>query len=272
MIAEDWSHYPLIRMSNTSLLPGKGSLSDLIKDTKDGVMIEAGVHGARAEYDGRPAIIGLIQDITEKKRAEEQIQRYVVQLESAFMHTVEVATTLSEMRDPYTAGHERRVGQIAVAIGSELGFDAYRVEGLRVAGYLHDIGKITIPAEILAKPGKLSSIEYALIQAHPQAGYDVLKGINFPWPVAQVTLQHHERLDGTGYPNGLKGDEILLEARVMAVADVVEAMASHRPYRPGLGIEKALAEIERGSGTAYDSTVVEACLRLFREKGYVLPS
>jgi HD-GYP domain-containing protein (c-di-GMP phosphodiesterase class II) len=187
------------------------------------------------------------------------------------MSTVNVAATLSEMRDPYTAGHERRVAEIAVAIGAALGLDARRQEGLRVAGYLHDVGKISIPAEILAKPGKLTKIEYQLIQAHPQAGHDVLKDVNFPWPVAQVALQHHERIDGTGYPQGLKGDQILIEARIMAVADVVEAMATHRPYRPGLGIDRALAEIERGRGSAYDTGVADACLRLFREKSYKIP-
>ena len=237
---------------------------------KDGATVEIGVHGARATHGGRPAVIGLIQDISEKKRAEEQIQRYVEQLKIAFMSTVEVATTLSEMRDPYTAGHERHVGELAMAIGAALGLDERRQEGLRVAGYLHDIGKITIPAEILSKPGKLSPIEYELIKGHPQSGYDVLKDVEFPWPIAQVALQHHERIDGSGYPQGLKGEAILFEARIMAVADVVEAMSSHRPYRPGLGIEKALAEIERGRGTAYDPAVADACLKIFREGAYTL--
>jgi PAS domain S-box-containing protein len=238
---------------------------------RDGSTVEVGVHGARATHKGRPAIIGLMQDISEKKRAEEEIQRYVEQLKTAFMSTVEVATTLSELRDPYTAGHERRVGKLAAAIGAELGFDERRIEGLRVAGYLHDIGKITIPAEILSKPGKLSPIEFQLIQGHPQASYDVLKDVKFPWPVAEVALQHHERIDGSGYPQGLKGEAIVLEARVIAVADVIEAMSSHRPYRPGLGIDKALAEIERGRGSAYDAEVADACLRLFRDKGYQVP-
>jgi PAS domain S-box-containing protein len=238
---------------------------------KDDSEIEVGAHSSGATYRGRPAIIGLLQDISEKKRAEEQIQRYIAQLKTAFMSTVEVATTLSEMRDPYTVGHERRVGNLAAAIGAELGFDQRRIEGLQVAGNLHDIGKITIPAEILSKPGKLTKIEYQLIQGHSQSSYDVLKEVEFPWPVAQIALQHHERMDGSGYPQNLKGESILLESRIMAVADVVEAMSSHRPYRPGLGIDKALAEIERGRGTAYDVNVTDACLRLFREKHYQLP-
>ena len=244
---------------------------DFVVVRKDGSTIDVGVHGAYATHLGRPAVIGLIQDISEKKRAEEQIRRYVAQLETAFMSTVQVAMTLSEMRDPYTAGHERRVAEIAVAIGAELGFDSRRLEGLRVAGYLHDIGKITIPSEILSKPGRLTPIEFELIRGHPQASYDVLKEVEFPWPVAEVALQHHERIDGSGYPQGLKGEAILLEARIMAVADVVEAMSSHRPYRPGLGIDNALAEIGRGRGTSYDADVADACLRLFGEKGYTVP-
>jgi PAS domain S-box-containing protein/putative nucleotidyltransferase with HDIG domain len=238
---------------------------------KDGSLIEVGLHGARATHGGRPAIIGMMQDVSEKKRAEEQIQRYVKQLEDSFMRTIEVATTLIEMRDPYTAGHEKRVALIAVAIGTEMGLDTQRIEGLRVGGYIHDIGKITIPVEILTKPSKLSEIEYMMIKGHPQAGYDILKNVDFPWPVADIAYQHHERMDGSGYPQGLKGEEILLEARITAVADVVEAMSTHRPYRPGLGIDKALAEIERGRGSSYDPQVADACLLLFREKGFVLP-
>jgi PAS domain S-box-containing protein len=239
---------------------------------KDGTMIEVGVHGTRATRGGRPAIIGFVQDISAKKRAEEQIQRYVAQIENAFMSTVQVVTTLGEMRDPYTAGHQRRVAEIAVAIGAELGFDARRQEGLRVAGYLHDVGKIRIPSEILSKPGKLSPAEFRLVQGHAQASYDVLKDVEFPWPVAEVALQHHERMDGSGYPQGLKGEAILLEARIITVADVIEAMSSHRPYRAGLGIEAALAEIERGRGITYDPAVADACLKLFRGKGYSIPA
>jgi len=214
---------------------------------------------------------GTCTDIQDLKKAELEIARYVEQLQTAVMSTVEVATTLSGMRDPYTAGHERRVAEIAVVIGAELGFDARRQEGLRVAGHLHDVGKITIPSEILSKPGRISAVEYQLIQGHARAGYDVLKGVEFPWPVAQVALQHHERMDGSGYPQGLKGEAILFEARIMAVADVVESMSSHRPYRPALGVEAALAEIERGRGALYDPVVADACLKLFREKAYAIP-
>ena len=238
---------------------------------KDGSVIEIGVQGSRNEYNGAPATIGMAQDITEKKRAEEEIKRYIAQLRTAFMSTVEVATSLSEMRDPYTAGHERRVAEIAVALGTELGLDEHRLEGLRVAGHLHDVGKITIPAEILSKPGKLNQIEYKLVQEHSRAGYEVLKKVEFPWPVAEVALQHHERMDGSGYPQGLKSEAILLEARIIAVADVIEAMSSHRPYRPGLGIEAAMAEIERGRGTHYDAAIADVALKLFRANPDTLP-
>jgi len=238
----------------------------------DGVEVRVGANAARARHMGKLAIIGVVQDISEKKRAEEEIRRYIVQLKTTLDATIEVVEIISEMRDPYTAGHERRVAQVAVAIAAELGWDAHHQEGLKVACNLHDVGKITVPAEILSKPSKLSSIEYALVQEHVQAGYDVLKGVAFPWPVAQVVLQHHERMDGSGYPQGLKGESILLEARILAVADVVEAMSSHRPYRPGLDIEAALEEIERNRGVKYDAKVVDACLKIFREQGYKLPA
>ncbi len=212
----------------------------------------------------------VFQNEEKEKRAAELVIANK-ELQDALMHTVEVVMHLGEMRDPYTAGHQKRVAEIAVAISAELGFDAERQQGMRVAGYLHDVGKINIPAEILSKPGKLTDIEYSLVKGHAQAGYDVLAHVDFPWPIAQVAFQHHERLDGTGYPRGLKGEEIIIEARILAVADVVEAMASHRPYRAGLGIDKALDEIKRGSGIAYDVTVVDACHKLFNEKGYQLP-
>jgi PAS domain S-box-containing protein/putative nucleotidyltransferase with HDIG domain len=208
----------------------------------------------------------------ELRLSEDQNKAFATKLETVFMQTVAAVTTLIEKRDPYTAGHERRVAEIAVAIGAELGFNAHRQQGLRVAGYLHDVGKINVPAEILSKPGKLSAAEVAIIREHSQTGYDVLKEVEFPWPVAQVALQHHERIDGSGYPQGLKGDEIILEARIMAVADVVESMASHRPYRAALGIANALAEIERGRGTAFDADAADACLRLFRENRYQITS
>ena len=173
-----------------------------------------------------------------------------------------------EMRDPYTAGHQRRVTQLACAIGKELGFSEEQTEGMRMIGFLHDIGKIAVPAEILTKPGKISEHEFSLIKTHVEAGFNILKEIHFPCPVAEAIAQHHERLDGSGYPKGLSGPDILIQARILAVADVVEAMASHRPYRPGLGIKKALEEITEKKGILYDPQVVEACIKLFTEKGF----
>lgn len=212
--------------------------------------------------------LSLMRELKYRTEQEEKIKQYAQTLEASFMKMVRLATTLSEMRDPYTAGHEGRVAKISVAIGKEMGLDEHRLEGLNVGGHLHDLGKMSIPVEILSKPTHLTPFEFELIKQHPQAGYDVLKDVGFPWPVDIIALQHHERIDGSGYPNGLKGDEISLEARIIAVADVVESMSSHRPYRPSLGLERALAEIERGRGTIYDAAVVDSCLRLFREKGY----
>ena len=178
---------------------------------------------------------------------------------------------MMDLRDPYTSGHERRVGEISAAIAAEIGLDANRQHGLRVAGAMHDVGKITVPSAILSKPGRLSPIEFQLVHTPPQQCYEVPKGIEFPWPVAEVAYQHHERMDGGGYPRGLKGEEIVLEARILAAAGGIEAMSTHQPYRPGLVTDKALAEIERGCGTLYDANVADACMRLFRERHYQMP-
>jgi len=237
---------------------------------KDGSLIDIGVHGTAATYGGKPAIVGLLQDITERRKAEERAQHYTAQLEKAMFGTIDAVTAMLDLRDPYTSGHQHRVGELAGAIGAELGLSEHEVKGLRVIGRIHDIGKISVPAEILSKPGKLTPIEFEMIKSHSQQGYDILKSVDFPWPVAETVLQHHERLDGSGYPRGLKGDAISLPARILAVADTVEAMATHRPYRPALGIEAALGEVEKQSRTRYDAGVVAACLRLFRDKGYVL--
>ncbi len=217
-------------------------------------------------------LYGAVQDITRSKQAEAELRHSAQRLGRTFLQTVGLATTLSELRDPYTSGHARRVGEIAEAIGRELGLDENMLEGLKVGGYLHDVGKINVPAEILSYPGKLSAIQFELIKGHAQAGFDVLKGVEFPWPVAQIALQHHERMDGSGYPRGLRGGEIILDARIVAVADVVESMASSRPYRPAVGLGPALAEIEQNRGRLYDIPVADACLRLFREHGYPVPS
>jgi len=186
-------------------------------------------------------------------------------LQKSLEQSIEVVAGTVEARDPYTAGHQRRVCELAVAIAREMGLPEEKIHGIQLAATIHDLGKIRVPAEILAKPGKLTDVEFMLIKVHPQAGYDILKDVDFPWPIADIVLQHHERMDGSGYPQGLKGGQTLLESRIMAVADVVEAMASHRPYRAALGIEAALKEIERGRGSAYDAAVADACRKLFRE-------
>lgn len=224
------------------------------------------------KYNSEQHLLLLFSDITQKKAIEEQNRIYAERLETSLMQAVEAITALNAMRDPYTADHGRRVAEIAVAIGRELDLDSTRLQGLRIASCLHDVGKINIPAEILAKPRRLSAAEFALVKEHSRAGYEVLKKIDFPWPVATFVLQHHERYDGSGYPSGLSGEEIALEARIIAVADVVESMSSHRPYRAALGIEKALAEIEHGRGTAFDPNAVDACLRLFRDKHFQVPA
>lgn len=217
------------------------------------------------------AVMSTFFDITPRKQAEEAASRHLAHLERTFMQTVGLVSALGEVRDPYTANHERRVADLAHAIGVELGLETATLEGLRVSGYLHDVGNMNIPGEILSKPGPLSAVETKIVRTHARAGHDVLKTVDFPWPVAQVALQHHERLDGSGYPDGLKGEQIIFEARIITVAEVVEAMASHRPYRPARDIAEALAEIEQGRDRLYDARVVDACLRLFRDKGYVLP-
>lgn len=189
-------------------------------------------------------------------------------LHSTLLHTVEAVSLALEKRDPYTAGHQERVACLAVAIAREMGFDEQHIEGIHLGSMVHDIGKISVPAEILNRPGRLSKDEFGVIMAHPETGYEILKGVDFPWPIAEMIIQHHERLDGSGYPRGLKGEAIIPEARILAVADVVEAITSHRPYRPSLGVGMALEELERGRGTLYDTQVTDVCLRLFREQGF----
>ncbi len=189
-------------------------------------------------------------------------------LKLSLMETIEIAMQLVELRDPYTAGHEKQVGNLAKAIAAEMGLNEEHQKGLMIAGYLHDMGKIIIPVEILCKPGKISAEEYNLVKNHVQAGYELLKNVSFPWPIAQPVSEHHERLDGSGYPNHKKGDEISLDGRILAVADVVDAICSHRPYRAALGVEAALDEIQKGRGRLYDGAVVDACRILFIEKNY----
>ncbi|MCK5787015.1 MAG: PAS domain S-box protein [Candidatus Sabulitectum sp.] len=207
---------------------------------------------------------GVITDITGRMNAFQQLQKTIDGVVLAMSRLV-------DMKDPYTSGHQKRVADLACAIGSELGMKRHLVDGLKIAGILHDIGKMAVPTEILTKPGPITRSEMLLLREHAEDGYDILKSIDFPWPVADIVLQHHERIDGSGYPLGIKGQEIRLEAKILAVADVVEAMATMRPYRASLGLHEALQNITAGSGVIFDRQVVEACMRLFMEKNYHLP-
>ncbi len=236
----------------------------------DGTVIYVEASAVPFSYNNEIGSLAYLHDITERIQAEEKLRESRENLRRALESTVRAIALMVETRDPYTAGHQRRVSDLARAIAQEAGITPDGVESIRIAGMIHDIGKISVPAEILSKPVRLSEIEISLIRIHPQAGFDILKDIEFPWAIGQIILQHHERMDGSGYPRGLEGDQICFEARILAVADVVEAMASHRPYRPGLGLESALNEISVNQGMFYDERVVEACLSVFAG-GYDLP-
>jgi putative nucleotidyltransferase with HDIG domain len=207
-----------------------------------------------------------------RKAHEQREARHIEFLEANMLATIEVVNTIVSMRDPYTAGHERRVSHLARRIAAELGLDEEMQDRVAMAALVHDVGKLAIPAQVLAKPGRLTPMEMEIAKNHSRQGYEILRKSHFSWPLADIVLQHHERYDGSGYPEGLRGEDILLEARIIGVADVVEAMSSPRPHRPPRPLETALAEIESGAGTRYDPRIAEACLKLFREDGYSLPS
>ena len=231
---------------------------------------EANANILRDANNNQIGILFFERDITGRRRAEEKLQITLSSLRKAVSTTIQVLVAAIEARDPYTAGHQKRVADLACAIAKEMGHPPEMVEGIRMAGCIHDIGKLSLPAEILSKPTKLTALEFALIKEHSQSGYEILKDVESPWQLAEMVYQHHERMDGSGYPRKLQGKDIIIEARILAVADVVEAMASDRPYRPSLGIDPALAEIEKNRGIFYDDAVVAAGLRLFREKGFKL--
>ena len=213
-------------------------------------------------------LFAVARDFTEKKQDSESLAAMLAELRNATNAIIDVIVMAVEIRDPYTSGHQKRVAELAAAIGREMGLTKEEIDGIRMAGVIHDLGKISVPAEILSMPRKLTNLEFSLVKTHSQIGYDILKDVQFAQPVAIMVLQHHERLDGSGYPNGAKGDDILMGSRVIAVADVVEAIASHRPYRPALGIRTAIDEIKKLSNVIYDGRVVDACVRLFTEKGF----
>lgn len=218
-----------------------------------------------------PAIVRALSEAKEKverKKAQKELRLSHDKLHKALVQTVNSLALAVETRDPYVSGHQQRVAQLASEIATALSLGEEAVEGIFLAGNLHDIGKINIPSGILSKPGILNDLEIALIKNHSQVGYDILKGIDFPWPIALTVYQHHEKLDGSGYPLGIKGDEMLFEARIIGVADVVEAMSSHRPYRPARGVKHALEEISDNAGLLYDREVVDCCLDLFQNKGF----
>jgi putative nucleotidyltransferase with HDIG domain len=223
-------------------------------------------------YRGQQAVLGNTMEITDRKEAEEELNRTLARLHRATSSIIEVIVMAVESRDPYTAGHQKRVSALAGAIAREMGYPPEDCEAISMAGSIHDLGKISIPAEILSMPRKLSDIEFSLVKNHAESGFEILKDIDFPWPIAEIIRQHHERLDGSGYPRGLRDDELLIEAKILMVADVVESMISYRPYRPARALEEGLAEIEENRDLLYDPEVVDACLRLFREKGFQLAS
>ncbi|HEX2964570.1 MAG TPA: HD domain-containing phosphohydrolase [Syntrophorhabdaceae bacterium] len=217
---------------------------------------------------GQISFVVNARDNTSKRNDAVELQQSLSKLKETLGAIIQAMVATVEARDPYTAGHQKRVAGLAAAIAKRMGLTKDKINALEMAGAIHDLGKISVPAEILSTPRKLTSIELNIIKTHPTTGYDILKDIDFPWPIARIVLQHHERLNGTGYPFALKGPEILMEAKIIALADVVEAISSDRPYRPALGIDVALGEIERDMGTLYDELVTKACLQLFRDEGF----
>uniref|UniRef100_A0A7V3VU73 PAS domain S-box protein n=1 Tax=candidate division WOR-3 bacterium TaxID=2052148 RepID=A0A7V3VU73_UNCW3 len=237
---------------------------------KDGSTIwaETSFKFIRGEDDKPVGILGVARDVTETYEAHQELNRSYKQLDRLLEGAVTALAAAVEKRDPYTAGHQRRVTELCQAIAREMGLSENVIHYLRIAGLLHDVGKIYVPAEILAKPATLTPAEFEIIKTHPQVGYEILKPVDFPWPIPEIVLQHHEKNDGSGYPQGLTGDKIMLEAKILCVADIVEAMMSHRPYRPALGIDQALEDINKGRGIKFDPEIVDICIKLFREKGF----
>ena len=258
-----------LEIDDTVLKSGQENLCEEPLTGQDGNILTIVTRKTRyIDEHGKKFVVGVIRDITERKLTEEQLQKSYESLKKTLDDAINTMAKIVETRDPYTAGHQRRVADLATAIAREMKFEGTRIDQLGTAAVIHDIGKMYIPSDILSRPGKLSDMEFALIKAHAQSGYDIVKGMNFPGVVEQAVLQHHERLDGSGYPSGLKGENIVLEAKILAVADVVEAMASHRPYRAALGIDKALEEISKNKGRLYDPDVVDACMAVIKNGAF----
>jgi PAS domain S-box-containing protein/putative nucleotidyltransferase with HDIG domain len=232
---------------------------------KDGKKVSVELNTGPISYGGKRANLVILRDVSDRRRAEDELSLTLARLRKAMGATIQAMSLTIETRDPYTAGHQKRVSDLARAIATEMKLGPEDIDAIRMAASIHDLGKISIPAEILSKPGKISEYEFRLIQNHPQIGYEILRTIEFPWPIAEIVLQHHERMNGSGYPNGLRGEDISLIARILAVADVVEAMVSHRPYRSALTLGEAIHEITKNRGSLYDPDAVDACKRLFIE-------
>jgi PAS domain S-box-containing protein/putative nucleotidyltransferase with HDIG domain len=252
--------------------PDASAIFEATVKRKDGTKISVELNTGPITYGGRRANLVILRDVSDRRRTEDELGRTLERLRKAMGATIQAMSLTIETRDPYTAGHQKRVSDLARAIATEMKLEREDIDAIRMAASIHDLGKISIPAEILSKPGKISEYEFRLIQNHPQIGYEILRTIEFPWPIAEIVLQHHERMNGSGYPNGLRGDDISPIARILAVADVVEAMVSHRPYRSALTLGEAIHEITKNRGSLYDPDAVDACKRLFVEDRFAFKS
>jgi PAS domain S-box-containing protein len=245
--------------------------TEFYKKDKTCIWVSMSISSLRDKSDGILYYHGIVEDITPKKKLERERQDSIDRLRKSLGATINAMSATVEARDPYTAGHQRRVADLARAIATEMKLPRDQIDGIRLAGMIHDLGKISVPSEILTKPTRLTELEFELIKTHSEAGYNILKDIDFPWPIARMVLEHHERINGSGYPQGLKEDEILLESKIISVADVVEAISSNRPYRPAFGMGPALEEIAKNSGIIYDEAAARSCLKLFEENRYHFP-
>ena len=254
------------RLLGFPLLTGKKTEIDIIK--QKGEKLVAEMYLMEIDWEDKRTYLASIRDISDRKKAEKELKERYLKIKKTMENTIDIVSRLVEIRDPYTAFHQQKVSKLAILIAQKMGFSEDKIEVIRITSLVHDIGKINVPAEILSNPNGLTEIEFNLVKEHPKIGYDILKKIDFVWPVAEIVLQHHERIDGSGYPRGLKDNEILIESKIIGVADVVEAMSSHRPYRPALGIDKALEEISKNKGILYGPEVVDICIKIFKEEGF----